>query len=116
MKMSIREFDYIPDKVLRQELERELSGKLSGRSPRVTDVSVSVRDVNGPRGGIDQEILVIARLATGDNVVVRERSANVLHDFPATIRRVVRAARRELGRRRRVRRVGFRRNKDALAA
>lgn len=116
MKLSIHELDRKPDDALRRELERELLEKLSRLSPRVSSVSAAVRDVNGPRGGVDQELRVIARLATGGRIIVRHRTANVRLDIPATVRRVVRAARNDLGRRRRVREVGHRRRKDALAA
>lgn len=116
MKLTIRDFDREHDDVLRRALERELPEKLSRISHGVRSVEVSIRDVNGPRGGVDREIHVLARLVTGSKIVVHHRSANVLHDIPAVIRRVVRAVHAELGRRRRVRRVGHRRHKEALAA
>jgi hypothetical protein len=116
MKLDIREYDCKPEEVLRRTLERELPVKLSRLAPRLSAVAVIIRDMNGPRGGVDQEIRVIAEFVTGGRIVVRHRTANVLLDTPATIRRVVRAARSELGRRRRVRRVGHRRHKEAVAA
>jgi putative sigma-54 modulation protein len=116
MKLVIREYDRKPEEALRRALERELPEQLSRLAPRLRSVAVSIRDLNGPRGGVDQEIRVIAEFVTGGKIVVRHRTANVLFDTPATIRRVVRAARNELGRRRRIRRVGYRRHKEAVAA
>lgn len=115
MKLAVHEHDRKPDEAFRTALADAVSEKLSRISPRVRSVAVSIRDLNGPRGGIDQEVRVVAELVTGRKIVVRHRSANVTHDIAATIRRVVRAARSELARRR-TRLRGERRNRDEVLA
>lgn len=116
MKLAVHEHDRKPDEALRTALADAISEKLLRISPKVRSVAVSIRDLNGPRGGIDQEVRVIAELVTGRKIIVRHRSAKVTHDIAATIRRVVRAARSELARRRTLRRREGRQREDVLAA
>jgi len=84
--------------------------KLSRVSKMVRSIVISIRDVNGPRGGIDHVIRVIVRLTSGGKIVVRHRAADAFVGTPIAVRRAVRAVRRELGRRRSNRRQAYRRN------
>jgi hypothetical protein len=100
MKLTIGKCDHKFKSALRESLEAKLREKLERLSEKISSIALTIRDLNGPKGGVDQEIRVVARLVTGNEIVVRHRTANVLGDFPSTIRRVVRAARSELSRRR----------------
>jgi ribosome-associated translation inhibitor RaiA len=97
---------FVVDRVIR---------KLSRVSKTVRSIVISIRDVNGPRGGIDHVIRVIVRLTSGGRIVVRHRAADAFVGTPLAIRRAVRAVRRQLGRRRSTRRQAYRRNSVARA-
>ncbi|GAB5545190.1 MAG: hypothetical protein SangKO_049500 [Sandaracinaceae bacterium] len=54
------------------EVERRVDLALDRLSPRIREVSVTCSDVNGPRGGLDQQCVVIITLKNeGDPVVGR---------------------------------------------
>ena len=71
MRMAIREAGQWPGETValaRIRLEFAL-GRFAGR---VRSVSVSLTDVNGPRGGIDKKCLVAVRLERPPRVIVIE--------------------------------------------
>jgi len=91
-------------------IEQRVRSKLSRTSKKVRSIAISIRDVNGPRGGIDQVVRVIIRLAVGGKIVVRHRTADALAAIPTALNRALRSMRREIGRRRDNRRSAYRRN------
>ena len=95
---------------LRAFVEGRVISKLSRVSKKVRSIAISIRDVNGPRGGIDHVIRIIVRLTSGGKIVVRHRALDAYTGAPVAIKRAVRAVRRELGRRRSTRRQAYRRN------
>lgn len=71
MRMAIREAGQWPEETVelaRTRLEFAL-GRFAGR---VRSVSVSLTDLNGPRGGIDKKCLIAVRLERPPRVIVVE--------------------------------------------
>lgn len=52
-------------------MERRIRFALGRFGASVSEVTVRLTDINGPRGGIDKECLVVAELRKGGEVVVR---------------------------------------------
>ena len=78
----------------RQQIERRLYIALRAFARRIDEVSVSIRDVNGPRGGHDLHGNVIVYLRRGDPIVVRAREASVpavVSDLATATRRAVKS-------------------------
>jgi ribosome-associated translation inhibitor RaiA len=81
---------------MRSHVERALS-LLDAREDSSTDVRVRLRDLNGPKGGRDQEVLVVHR-ARGRTLTARAVDADAYVALSTAIERV---ARRERARARR---------------
>ncbi len=74
--------------------------KLLRTSKGIRSIAISIRDVNGPRGGCDHAIGVVVRLEPAGNIIVRHRDCDAFVGVPIAIKRAIRAVRREQGRRR----------------
>lgn len=92
------------DRALRTFTERRLRRALRPFADRIQSVAVYLRDVNGPRGGIDKRIRVVVRLRGGRHVVVDGMDANGFAAAADVLRRVRRTVRRTLQRRSALRR------------
>ena len=57
-------------------IERKAREMLSRFEERLAEVRVRLRDVNGPRGGVDKEVLVIANVDGDANVQVESQGAS----------------------------------------
>jgi len=110
MQLWIKGRDRKATQAIRTFVERRVLRKLSRVSKKVRSLAISIRDVNGPRGGIDQVVRVVIRLALGGKIVVRHRTSDALAGLLMAIKRALRAMRREIGRRRSNRRDAYRRN------
>ena len=72
---------------VRAFLEDRVIIKLSRVSKMVQSIAISIRDVNGPRGGIDHVIRIIVRLTSVGTIVVRHRAPDTYAGAPVAIER-----------------------------
>lgn len=75
-------------------VEERLTSKLARYSKTIRSIALSIRDVNGPRGGVDHIICIIVRLKSGGKIVVRQRASNPYSGVPVAIERAVRVLKR----------------------
>ena len=61
---------------LLESLERRAERLLGRIGERISELAVALADLNGPKGGIDAQCQVQARLHDGRTVIVRARSEN----------------------------------------
>jgi putative sigma-54 modulation protein len=66
---------------------------------RIESLSVSLKDVNGPRGGRDKVCMIRVELAKGRQIIVRERSFRLRRAIGKSIRRTKVLVAHELKRR-----------------
>ena len=85
-----------------RELSRRLARKFSGMSFRIARLHVTLKDVNGPRGGRDKVCILRAELTEGGEILVRDRSSHLRRAIDRCARRMKHALGRE-ARRRKVR-------------
>ncbi|HZS66905.1 MAG TPA: HPF/RaiA family ribosome-associated protein [Burkholderiales bacterium] len=83
----------------RDYLRRKLGAKLGKFARAVERVSVRIRDVNGPRGGIDKRCAIKVVLTGLPSVVVEEQQASLRAAMDGAIGRTERAVRRSMKRR-----------------
>lgn len=96
---NIRAFDAPIDAEERAYLRRKLGAKLGKFARAVERVSVRVRDVNGPRGGIDKACTIKVVLTGLPSVVVEQQHASLQAAMEAALQRTERAVRRSVQRR-----------------
>jgi ribosome hibernation promoting factor len=89
---------------LSTEVENVLRTALSHVSRRILEVTVHARDINGTRGGHDQQCRVTARLNCGDLITLSERHRNLLSALGVAADRLAEAVVRTLRRRKKLRR------------
>ncbi len=78
MRITIRaNHDLLTDD-MRRQLERQLYIALHAFNRYIDEVLLTLRDVNGPRGGRDKQGQVVVRLRRGTPLVVRATDDNAL--------------------------------------
>jgi ribosome-associated translation inhibitor RaiA len=89
---------------LSAEVENVLRTTLSHVALRIQEVAVRARDINGTRGGNDQQCRVTARLKSGDLITLSERHRNLFSALGLAADRLAEAIVRTLRRRKKLRR------------
>lgn len=92
---------------IRDYAARRLSFALRRFERRIDSVTVRVRDLNGPRRGVDARCSMIAQLAGGRQVVVEATTEAPFASVTRAAARLREAVARELGRPRLSRRAGY---------
>ena len=116
MRIAIRTHSFALPLKSRLQIERRLLIALRAFGRHIDEVSVSVRDVNGPRGGRDMLGQVIVRLRRGIPIVVRAKEDNV-NSLVSKLATAVRRAVKSRIRRRHARYIRlFRRRQSPFAA
>jgi len=93
MRVSILLKDLIVSSALRQRVEDRVRLVLTRFAPLIRDLTVTVNDENGPRGGIDMSCRLVLRLRSG-TVVVNERANAVMTAVGQAADRAARAVAR----------------------
>ena len=100
MRLQIRTKNFRLHDADRKEMERRLQFALSRFDGRISQVTVGLADLNGPRGGADKQCRLVVRLAPSGKVTIEETHANVSAAVALAADRAGRAVGRELKRRR----------------
>jgi ribosomal subunit interface protein len=98
--VNIRAKDVEVDDDMRDYIRRKLGMKLGKFALSIERVSVRLRDVNGPRGGIDHQCGVKVVLSGLPSVIVDVRNASMQAAIDEALSAVARSVRRSLQRRR----------------
>ena len=97
----------------RTEIRNKLNRKLGKFAKAIERVSVRVKDINGPRGGIDQVCRIKVVLSNLSSVVFEAQDASLDVAIGSALTGIERAARRSLQRRRMKPRKGAARSRAA---
>jgi len=81
---------------LNEFVSRRVHFRLGRFAERIRSVSIALADVNGPRGGLDKLCDVRVNAGLRNQVIVRERQANVHAAVAFAVERAERALRRHL--------------------
>ena len=77
-------------------------------SDMVVSVDVFMKDINGPKGGVDKQVLIRTRLRSGQVITVECTRANLYSAIAGTTLRSKRSVRRALRKQRRMERLRLR--------
>ena len=95
MQLKIRSLTQkLPVTVL-ETIERQFQYALSRIEGRIGSVQLTIRDNNGPRGGVDQECRVLVQMKDGTRITVSDTQDQLL----AAVAKVAERAERVLSRR-----------------
>jgi putative sigma-54 modulation protein len=94
MRLYIRGKKFRVSDDLREHMQLRLGFALGRFGQRIREVTASLADANGPRGGIDKQCRIVVRLVASRKVTIEETGA----DFMAAIARAAERAGRAVGR------------------
>ncbi len=100
MKISIKAHRLKIDKQKNAAMERRLRFALGRFGASVKEVRVRLTDLNGPKGGVDKECLIIVRLQKGGEVIVQGSGKDCTATLNYCADRISRAVERDLSRNR----------------
>lgn len=84
---------------VRHYAERRLRNSVRRFGRRVKHLKVSIKDVNGPRGGVDKRCRIIAEIRPSGEVVIEETDAQVQEAIDRASSRLRHSVQRKLDRR-----------------
>ena len=73
MKITIRSIDFKLTEFLEANLNRNIKQALSHMQHQIDEIIVSIRDLNGPKGGTDKSIVLRINPIAGRSVLVSGR-------------------------------------------
>src|SRR5437764_12885157 len=74
--------------ILKRESERRLYFATDRFQTHIREIDVVLRDVNGPRGGVDKLCRITARLRHGGSLAIEEKSTSFITAIRAAARRL----------------------------
>ena len=101
MKITIKSHQLQLDQETSISMERRLRFALSRFGDSINRVTVRLTDLNGPKGGIDKECLIVVKLQKGGEVIVQGSGMDCNATLNYCADRIGRAVDRELTRYRR---------------
>ena len=97
MQIQIRQHNLEPNRELAEFVERRIQFSLGRFNGRLRSTVVSLQDLNGPRGGVDQECRITVHTAWGSEIVITERHSDSFAAVACATERAGRAVRRQIG-------------------
>ena len=82
-----------------EHIRLRLASGLGRRAHRIQDVTASLADVNGPKGGVDMQCRLVVRLRPKGKVTIEETDSNLLAAISRAADRAGHAVSRALERR-----------------
>ena len=108
MNIAIRTQGFELTRAINRFACSQLESALKSYSDMVVSVDVFMKDINGPKGGEDKQVLVRTRLRTGQVIAIECTRANLYNAIAATTRRSKRSVRRALRKLRRIEKLRIR--------
>lgn len=100
MEIAVRTHDLEWNEDLQKQVERSIDYAVDRHRSRIGRISVSLSDVNGPRGGVDKLCQITADVRGVPRVVISERRDNLLSAIGRAVRRLGFRIARSIDRRR----------------
>lgn len=98
MNLRISALHIVLAREQREAIERRIRFACGRFAPRIREISVIVEDSNGPRGGIDKVVRLVAKLSSGGSLHVSDVDAVLQAGVDRAADRLARSIQRELQR------------------
>ena len=108
MKIEIRTQGVDLTWSIEQFAHTQVESSLRAFSEMVSSVELSLKDINGPKGGVDKLVRVKTRLRTGKVLAVESTRASLYSAIAVSLQRTKRSVRRNLKRYKRIEKVRLR--------
>lgn len=99
-------FDLTP--AIKAHVEEQLNFNLANYLRHITSVTTSLRDINGPKGGPDKNVVVCVHLGSRSTVTVERTRTDLYVAITLAARQIRRAVRRALAKRRQMEKLAIR--------
>jgi putative sigma-54 modulation protein len=100
MQLMIRSLSEKLPETIRETIDRQFQFALSRFEARIDSVQLTLRDNNGPRGGVDQECRAVVHMHDGTDIAVTEVQSSIMAAVAKLADRVAYAVTRRLDRKR----------------
>jgi len=100
MQLMIRSLSEKLPETIRETIDRQFQFALSRFEKRIDSVQLTLRDNNGPRGGVDQECRAVVHMHDGTDIAVTEVQSSIMAAVAKLADRVAHAVTRRLDRKR----------------
>ena len=99
MKVVIRSNDFTLTDSLRTFLNEQVRKSMSVCARNIELITIRLKDINGPKGGVDKECIVEIQIANQSPVVVKKRNSDAYRGIRQAVTRAARVALRRLRKR-----------------
>jgi ribosome-associated translation inhibitor RaiA len=108
MNITTRANDFALTEAIDTFVRNELRSAFQRLDPEIVTIDVSMKDANGPKGGIDKQVLICVRLRNRQQVALDTAHENLYAAIKMGIKRAKRAVGRSVRKSRRVHRQSLR--------
>ena len=105
MKIEIRTHGFDLTRSIEHFVYSQAESSLRAFNEMVVSVEFFMKDINGPKGGIDKQVLVKTRLRTGKVIAIESTRSSLYSAIAVSVQRTKRAVRRTVKKHRRIKRV-----------
>ena len=118
MNITTTARDFEMSRAIDRFAREQLDATLQPFSDSIVSIDVFMKDANGPKGGIDKEVLIRVHLRNRQQIALQSTHENLYASIKSGVKRIKRAVRRNLRRSRRPGRFSLKdiQNSSRLAA
>jgi len=100
MRLQVNGLNISLTEEILDHVDKRFRFALDRLEPALRRVAIRLCDENGPRGGRDKECRVVASLASGETVVLREKGENLLNVVDRVAEKTKRAVQKRIEKKR----------------
>ena len=108
MNITTRAKDFSLTKAIDTFVRSEIRSAFQHLDAEIVSIDVSMRDINGPKGGIDKQVLICVRLRSRQQIAIDTGHENLYASVKTGVKRAKRAVRRAVRKAQRVDRQSLR--------
>ena len=100
MKVDLQSLHFELTEELKANIQRKLHFALSRMEPHITAISITLSDINGPKGVVDKQCLLKISIADMEDIVIKDTQTNLYRAVDRAMQRASRTVARSISRQR----------------